>query len=86
MINYDDKSKMFVEEVRKLVATHLSIKSKLDSHTACNNSSQILEWLWGPLTTLHFQTCGVESVAIGLFTPIGKELPPLPFLMCRPHI
>jgi hypothetical protein len=27
--------------------------------------SQILERLWGPLTTLHFTRCGVEPVTIG---------------------
>jgi hypothetical protein len=37
-------------------------------HLSC---SQILERLWGSLTTLHFQRCG--AVTIGCFTPIGNK-------------
>jgi hypothetical protein len=37
--------------------------------------AQILGHLWGPLTTTHFQRCGVEPVTIGCFTPIGNKKP-----------
>jgi hypothetical protein len=38
--------------------------------------SQILERLWGPLTTLHFHRCGVEPVTIGCCSSIGNKHPP----------
>jgi hypothetical protein len=31
---------------------------------------------WAPLTTPHFQRCGVEPFLLGCFTPIGNKHPP----------
>jgi hypothetical protein len=43
----------------------------------------ILEHLWWPLTTPHFQRCGVKPFTIGCLTPTGNKHPSFP--TGRPH-
>jgi hypothetical protein len=50
----------------KLNATHIPPSS----FAQC----QISVRLWGPLTTRHFQRCGMEPVTLGCFTPEATSL------------